>query len=67
MSNQDKQHLIVLDHANQEVHIFPYDENVVESPEDFICEASENCEGAENLKLTNCEFMLVNKVQINFH
>ena len=53
--------LIVLDHGESKVHIYNYDENIWESPEDFTDE-----DGIYLLD-SNCEWMLVDKLNIKIH
>tara|TARA_R110000868_G_scaffold38450_4_gene134537 strand:+ start:2597 stop:2854 length:258 start_codon:yes stop_codon:yes gene_type:complete len=62
--NQNKntmKKLIVLDFTTAEVHIYPYDENIWECPEDF---ADEN----GNLILnSNCQWMVVDELKLQIH
>ena len=53
--------LIVLNFTSSEVHIYPYDENIWECPEDF---ADEN--GITVLD-SNCQYMVVEEVKLLIH
>ena len=53
--------LIVLDFTSSEVHIYPYDENIWECPEDF---ADEN--GITVLD-SNCQWMVVDELKLQTH
>jgi hypothetical protein len=53
--------LIVLDHGTREVHIYNYDENIWESPEDFTDE------DGHYLLDSNCEWMVVDELNIKVH
>ena len=58
MSNYNKKKIIILDHNEQKVMIYDYDENVWESPEDMVDED-------ENIILdSNCQWMIVNELNI---
>jgi hypothetical protein len=50
--------LVVLDHGEKTVTVYPYDENVWESPEDFTDE-----DGIYVLD-SNCEWMVVDDLNI---
>lgn len=53
--------IIILDFRTAEVHIFPYDENVWESCEDFI--ESEEI----NLNSNDCQWMVADNLKIEIH
>lgn len=50
--------LVVLDHGEQTVTVYPYDENIWEEPEDFTDE-----NGIYVLD-SNCEWMVVEELKI---
>jgi hypothetical protein len=57
--------IIILDFSTAEVHVFPYDENVWSDGEDFITDENEN--GNIALSLSNCQFMIVDDLNIQIH
>jgi hypothetical protein len=57
--------IIILDFSTAEVHVFPYDKNVWSDPEDFIEDMNEN--GPVALSLSNCQYMIVDNLQIQIH
>jgi hypothetical protein len=57
--------IIILDFSTGEVHIFPYDENIWEDGEDFIVDENEN--GSIALSLSNCQWMIVDNLNIAIH
>jgi hypothetical protein len=57
--------IIILDFSTAEVHVFPYDENVWTDAEDFITDENEN--GSIALSLSNCQWMIVDDLNIQIH
>jgi hypothetical protein len=57
--------IIILDFSTAEVHVFPYDDNVWSDGEDFITDENEN--GSIALSLSNCQFMIVDDLNIQIH
>ena len=57
--------IIILDFSTAEVHVFPYDENVWANGEDFITDENEN--GNIALSLINCQWMIVDELNIQIH
>lgn len=57
--------IIILDFSTAEVHVFPYDDNVWENGEDFIVDENEN--GSIALSLSNCQYMIVDDLNIQIH
>ncbi len=53
--------LIVMDHATQALSIYPYDENIWESPEHFTTEDDEQPVNS------NTSYMVVDEVKITVH
>jgi hypothetical protein len=53
--------LIVLDFETQKVDVYPYDENVWESPEDFL--DNNDC----YVITSNCQWMLTDDLSIKIH
>lgn len=53
--------LIILDFGTGEVHIYPYDENIWESPEDFTDE-----DGYMIID-SNCQYMVVKDLKLQIH
>jgi hypothetical protein len=56
-----KKTLIVLDYETQRVNVYSYDENIWESPEDFLDE--NNC----YVITSNCQWMLTDTLTIKIH
>lgn len=58
---EEKKVLVILDFTTQEVLIYPYDENVWESPEDVT-------DRDGNLVIdNNCQYMVCDKLNIKMH
>jgi len=57
--------IIILDFSTAEVHVFPYDENVWDDGEDFIVDENEN--GSIALSLSNCQYMILDELNIQIH
>jgi hypothetical protein len=56
-----KKALIVLDFETQKVDVYPYDENIWESPEEFQDE--NDC----YIITSNCQWMLTDNLSIKIH
>ena len=50
--------IIILDFSTGEVHIFPYDENILVSLEE---------DKLYNFNISNCQYMIVDELKINIH
>lgn len=55
--------IIILDFSTTEVHVFPYDNHVWESGEDFIAQDPYEL----GLKESNCQYMIVEELNIKIH
>jgi hypothetical protein len=53
--------LIVLNFTNGEVHIYPYDENIWDSPEDVTDEYG------DLIIDNNCQYMVVEELKLQIH
>lgn len=56
--------IVILDFGTGEVHAYPFDENIWADGEEFI--ASENEEECR-LSLNNCQWMIVEDLNIQIH
>jgi len=59
MSNETKQVIVVLDHANEEVFVLPYNENVHPDAEEYLYEAVEEHEALDNTRVKDCNWQVV--------
>ena len=57
--------IIILDFSTAEVHVFPYDENVWSDEEDFIVDENEG--GSVAMSASNCQWMIVDDLNIQIH
>ena len=57
--------IIILDFSTAEVHVFPYDENVWSGGEDFIVDENEG--GSVAMSASNCQWMIVDDLNIQIH
>jgi hypothetical protein len=58
MSNYNKKKIVILDHGQQKVMVYDYNENVWDSPEDMMDE------NGNYILDSNCEWMVVNELNI---
>jgi hypothetical protein len=56
--------IIILDFSTTKVHVFLYDENVWDNTEDFF--DSDYCI-EKGIKETNCQYMVVDDLNIQIH
>ena len=59
MSNETKQSIVVLDHANEEVFVLPYNPNVHPEAEEYLYEAAEEYEELRYTSIGNCKWQVV--------
>ena len=57
----NKQKIIILDFETGDVHVFSYDQNIWDNPEDFITELD------IYVSLSNCQWMVVDILNIQIH
>ena len=59
----NNQKIIVLDFVTSEVHVFPFDRFVYEDGEQFVSEDPYEA----GLNLSNCQYMVVDELNITVH